>query len=123
MTNNRCRLTRLSLRNCNVDDMDMLTLPLGLAYNNSLLELRLDHNSITTMGILYFCQYWSDDSPLQEVGFELEPTQRNRSSTFATCHYIPSCISLFIAYSQSKDWISWSDTHGRAKNQTISVVC
>ncbi len=62
------QLTLLYLKQCQLDNMDMLTLSLGLANNNTnLITLDVERNCITNVGILYFCQHWQEDSPLQEL--------------------------------------------------------
>jgi hypothetical protein len=61
------QLASLTLANCSLDNMDMLTLSLALADNRWLLSLQLDNNGIGDIGLLYFCQHWKNDSPLEEV--------------------------------------------------------
>jgi hypothetical protein len=54
-----CHLNRLNLRNCKIDNLDMLALSLGLADNRCLLYLNLEKNMISNVGIAYLCQhYW-----------------------------------------------------------------
>jgi hypothetical protein len=65
--NNVCCVTHLCLKYCNLNDMDMLAFSLGFAGNRSLLSLSFEHNLITNVGVMYFCQHWTDDSPLQTL--------------------------------------------------------
>ncbi len=62
-----CRLTHLSLRSCDMDDTQMLTISLALADNVYLVSLDLESNNVTNIGVMYFCQHWKDDSPIQEL--------------------------------------------------------
>jgi hypothetical protein len=63
-----CRqLTRLHVTYCRLTDMDVLVLSLGFAHNRSLISLNLGKNHITGVGVMYFCQHWTDDSPLQTL--------------------------------------------------------
>jgi hypothetical protein len=60
-------LTHLAFSNCRLKDLDLLSIALSLANNTSLLALRLRTNLISDVGIMYLCQHWKDDSPLQEL--------------------------------------------------------
>jgi hypothetical protein len=62
-----CHLTHLTLTRCKFGDLHMLDLSLGLAHNHSLLSLSITHAFINSVGIVYFCQHWSEDSPLEEL--------------------------------------------------------
>ncbi len=61
------QLCTLSLDTCDLDDTDLLTISLALAKNRSLQALRVPDNSITNIGITYFCQNWSNELPRQEL--------------------------------------------------------
>jgi hypothetical protein len=62
-----CRLTHLILTRCKFGNVHMLDLALGLANNQSLLSLSITNSFISCVGIVYFCQHWSDDLPLEEL--------------------------------------------------------
>jgi hypothetical protein len=63
----RSQLLTLCLGGCDLDDKDMLTISLALAENRSLHTLRAPKNKVSNMGIKFFCQNWSRDSPLREL--------------------------------------------------------
>jgi Ran GTPase-activating protein (RanGAP) involved in mRNA processing and transport len=58
-------LIHLSFVHCDITNLDLLTLSLRLSHNRSLQTLILTRNLISNMGVIYFCQNWKDDSPLQ----------------------------------------------------------
>jgi hypothetical protein len=60
-------LAHLILGHCKLDDTDMLTISLALVGNCSLFTLRLPHNRITNIGIMYFCENWTSDSQINEM--------------------------------------------------------
>jgi hypothetical protein len=62
-----CRLTRFSLCHVQVSPPNLQALSICLGQNTSLVSLHLQDNGITDEGVINLCQFWTDDSPLQEL--------------------------------------------------------
>jgi hypothetical protein len=60
-------LTHLTLRECELEDNDMMALSKWIFGHSNLLSLELPENSITDVGVNYICEHWKTDAPLQAL--------------------------------------------------------